>query len=193
MVAKSKHIYRVQDNQLQFILNSISDRLDKLEGIRANLNIDGDLSVSGTITGDMVISAVQRREAYETNSGNVTVTGALTTILTLDCGSCSDGDRILLVGTAQFEKGATGGRSRLRIDESTANTVGFFDSWFAGFLPGSDFTQDANDTNRLTVFGIAEVGKSTQISILMRGISDGSNSTVSTGQAVVHAWVFRNS
>ena len=59
MARESRQIYRTGDSELQFILNSISDRLDKLENLRGipeipliegDTSINGDFSLTGTLS-----------------------------------------------------------------------------------------------------------------------------------------------
>src|SRR3990167_3031040 len=81
-VAKSRHVYRINDSELQFILNSIGDRLDKLEGSRDNPSFSGKLT-SGTIPIGRAI-----RVYAEDSTTNST--------LTVFVGSVEPGDYILV-------------------------------------------------------------------------------------------------
>ena len=54
-VAKSAHIYRVNDSELQFIFNSVSDRLDKLESVRGAPTFDGPVINSATGVGQPLV------------------------------------------------------------------------------------------------------------------------------------------
>lgn len=82
MVAKSKHVYRTQDTELQYILSSISDRLDRLEGLRGDAAeiVARTASIDGTFIpilttqqpGDLVVTYSSRSGIY-TKIGNLVI------------------------------------------------------------------------------------------------------------------------
>lgn len=171
-------------DQLNFIFNQMSNRLDRFEAIRGSLDIPIDRISPQPM--------YQVREVYGSNTGAVTiVVGVLEEIIELDCGACEAGDRIWVSATAQYTKGGTDGRSILRLDNTQNAAIGFFNNWYAEFLPGSDFVQLASSNNRMTLFGIAEVTNSTNITLLLRGDTYNSDVTVGSGEARIHAVVIR--
>lgn len=97
MVAKSKGIYRVQDQNLQFILNSISDRIDNLNALRNPLRVP--------------LSRLQR------SYGEVEATSATPTV---DLGTVVSGDVVVLQVDGDFTLTAAGNGSA----EHRIGTVG---------------------------------------------------------------------
>lgn len=81
----SKQVYRVSDIQLQYILNSISDRLDKVEGWRGTPEFQADVDLNTNLltnvgSGSAMTDAAVRSELAGSSPTftNVTINGILT-------------------------------------------------------------------------------------------------------------------
>ena len=184
-VAKSAHIYRVNDSELQFILNSVSDRLDKLESLRGDININGDLGITGVmISGTVPLDRMKKSRSFATNTTTIAVTSSGTTIVSLDLGVLSEGDVIIVSALSLMDKGATGGLTLL-----TLSNVGGIDSTTRTGSVG--WHQAASDRGFFSTSDIMLVTKDANITLVLAGQSAGSNASAVSSNRAILALVLR--
>ena len=202
-MAKSKHVYRLSANDpqlqsvllpLQFILNSISDRLDRLESLRGTSLVQGDVGIEGTMTSGIVpLARIQRTEVTATNANSVTLTAVDGDIVSVDLGSVIAGDRILILTSVSMTKGATGGRTYLYINKSSGFAIvrllhdhqDHVTTFVSQNVAANDIWETAFST-------MALVNTGGTLTMRVRGGSAGSDSTILGSTAKLYALVLRN-
>lgn len=183
-MAKSRQIYRTNDSEMQYILNSISDRLDKLEGRRGSIEFDGQL-VGGVVPLDRIVRAEFDAEGPET----ATLLAFPTEIVTVNVGTVGAGDRLIISAIFQNNKGGTGGLTFGQIDQSSGTAE-------IEFLSGSNQlrSQTVNQTaNESWIFPINGICKVLADGTLTLHLGVQSNGSVGTASAEIHVIVLRNS
>ena len=201
-MAKSKHVYRLSagDPQLQhillpfqFILNSISDRLDKLESLRGTSLVQGDIDLQGKVNSGIVpFPRLKRAVISGENSALVTLdnAGGAEEIVRVNVGSVVKDDFIIVVAKVGVAKGATGGETTVfLVGRDTSIEIGHDDS-FAWLIFEN---QAALESIVRTVTWFVKVTASGVLTLTLDGTSAGSNATVSTGQGQLYAIVLHGS
>ena len=170
-MAKSKHIYRVQDGEMQFILSSISDRLDKLEGLRGEDAVTIERSVRANVTKDV---------------SGLSIAGAAQEILGLDVGTVEVDDEIDFTAWMDGQKGVTAGTDSIFLRAGAASkavitSAGLSELEQANYHPNGIFMQTAlSGTFRVTTRG--------SLVLQLRGSSAGSGLSTVTGGLRVRVW-----
>lgn len=154
-------------------------------GIRLDDIIGGTLNV-----GNVPIGRVAQSIVSSSNGGLVTLTASDTIILTLGLGFAFSDVQILLQVGMLGTKGATSGRSKVRIFQSTGTAVADFRTTTQEF--GVSSFVSANDVWNVCYTGILEITTSGTITIGVNGLSAGSDMTIAAGECALHGMVLRN-
>lgn len=127
-----------------------------------------------------------KAEGSAENSGSVTVVDTGTSIQTLDLGTVSISDRILVGAYVNASKAGASGQTEFGIRKSSGTAV---------ISTFHDMDRIATVENRgasiweISLFGMLRVTTAGTLVIEVYGYSDGSNSTVSAGNGQIHATV----
>lgn len=167
--------------QLNFIFGQISNRIDRLEGIRNNPSFEGTLQ-AGIIPLDRLRRAAD--VTAETSAGTTTVTTD-TTIIQADLGTVRLSDVVLVHGMIQATKGGTGGSSTYTILKNGGTaTIRFCKD--RGSI-GHSQQVAANETTEFHFSGFGIITVAGTLQLQMSGTSDGSNSTITDDKAQMRA------
>lgn len=185
-VAKSKHVYRHSDPQLQFILGSISERLDQLEGLR------------GREKGIVPLSFMRR--AYNTKTvNNQTIGSSLATLVSVEEVSLVTGDIIFVAGKYIGLKQGTAGTNAIVMRQTSGSAsiqwngdsrpeVFYGTSGIANTDVANVTGEDLGGLNSVvvaSVFAIGEVITGGRATISIRARSDGSDTDTVIGSIAV--------
>ena len=148
MVAKSRHVYKVADPELQYIFNSIQERLDKVEGIRNAL----------VVPLEWVLRS--HEESTTTNS-----------TLIVDLGTVVAGDFVMLMVNGDFTlSSAADGQVQYQIGKSAASSASITNA-SSTTLPRIGITTNVSGAGTQYYFGGTFILKVTVGGTLRVGIS----------------------
>lgn len=146
----------------------------------------GDRYLLLSRVGQVTVPDMKRIEASAENSALVTVTASSTVLVTLALGQLKTGDRILISADLDIDKGATAGQTTPRIFHTASTSlVTFFNSNTTGVF--GEFYHPAGESAHISMFAIAKIVGDVNLTLEFRCQSAGSDSTVSTGRAQIHA------
>lgn len=121
------------------------------------------------------------------NTSIITVLSSNTTIITLDLGTVAVGDIFEIKGYALIEKGATGGRSNLRLVKSTGTGDGVFHKDLTAIYLDDESNHLANNDIYFSGSCYFEVTVAGTYVMLFTAQSLGSNSTIPIGGGQITA------
>lgn len=188
------------------VTNLNADKLDGAEASTASsagvipiADGSGDIHldfIPDTLTGKTVATATTANNLALTDEvrtdGSGTVTAAGISLLTVDLGTVTAGDRILISAKAQFNKGGTGGRSLLSVGKSSGTgTILFSSSASISTSYSTSINQEASSTHHLALTTIAAVTGTGTYVLTLNGVSAGSDSTVIANAAGIHLFFLK--
>ena len=156
-------------------------------GIRLDDILGGTLNV-GTIPAPRF----RRFEGQATNGIGLTITAAGVDIITLDCGSVVAGDRFFIQGLVDMVKGLTAGRSSVSLLQH-AGTAGIAFGESETAAVESDSGVPASEAARFSPCAMGKVTSSGTLTLKLRGVSAGSDSTVAINNGEIHVWIIPGS
>jgi hypothetical protein len=147
----------------------------------------------GGLTGGVTINGLpvygRRAEVAGANAGIVTPTASMQTVVSLNLGNVSAGDRIRFYGWLTMSKGVTGGETRLQfVKVAGAAAI----TWAQQALTpkNGDELQGASTGCRFEVVGYAEVTGAGACTVEFQALSAGSNGTINVGDGFATAEVW---
>lgn len=144
------------------------------------------VSIPGLVAG---LGNITRTVQSQNNSSSVTILNSSTTIVTLSLGTVVAGDRVLITGNVQNQKGGTAGHTLVSVD-NTGTASGSFSHTNAS-LYGQSIEQPASTFFQCPVNGMYTVGTGGTLSLVLKALSEGSNGTVGAGTGEIVAIVLR--
>ena len=123
------------------------------------------------------------------NAGLITVTGAPTTIITLDIGTLTLGARILITISIQGSKGGTAGDVHFK----TLRNTGTGSITFAHNLSDTHHAQYliANEDWYITTSFVGKIIQAGTLTLELTGVSGGSDFTIAISEGQIHALVLK--
>lgn len=177
--------------------------VDAMEGYRPSTaaiasrivvsNTSGEINYTATNATNLTagISSLIRDEQSAQNAGVITVAVGVTTIVDVASMNVINGDRILITGLCESTKGATAGSTLIEIMQASGTaTILTYNGRTELRMNSYD---QASEVAYRTLSGIIKVTGTGTLVLRMRGLSNGSDSSVAPSGGQFHALVLKGS